>query len=257
VTDPRFDSWLDSLQIRHLADLRFSEVTRALRALSARYVERRGRLTEHGAFDSAGKRAAYALYYSPIHFMTVARIVKALGATQSPGLRLVDLGCGPGAAGAAWASQVTRSTLVGIDSYPWAIAEAAATYRAFGLAHETRRANAARIALPRSANAIVAGWMLNELDVDSRRSMRTKLLQASREGVAVLIVEPISGRISPWWNEWADEFRRVGGRADEWRFPVELPEIVQRLDRAAGMDHEELKARSIYVGSGLRPHAES
>ena len=33
--DARFDRWLAALEARHLADLTFSEVARALRALSA------------------------------------------------------------------------------------------------------------------------------------------------------------------------------------------------------------------------------
>ena len=180
ITDPRFYQWLEGLEARHLSDLRFSELTRALRALSARYVERRGRLLERGAFDTAGKRAAYALYYSPLHFITVTLIVKALGAARLGGVTL-DLGCGAGAAGAAWASQLRPSMVVGVDANPWAIAEAALTYGAFDLAHETRRGNAARLALPRSTNTIVVGWMLNEVDEGSRDAIRTKLLQAATQ----------------------------------------------------------------------------
>jgi hypothetical protein len=40
----------------------------------------------------------------------------------------------------------------------------------------------------------------------------------------------------------------VGGRADEWRFRAELPPIVAKLDRAAGLDHRELTARSLWIG---------
>ena len=36
-----FDTWLHALDERHLADLTFPEVSRALRALSSAYVERR------------------------------------------------------------------------------------------------------------------------------------------------------------------------------------------------------------------------
>ena len=39
----------------------------------------------------------------------------------------------------------------------------------------------------------------------------------------------------------------AGGRADDWRFNVTLPIIVERLDRAAGLKHRELKARSLYI----------
>jgi len=43
------------------------------------------------------------------------------------------------------------------------------------------------------------------------------------------------------------EARALGGRADEWRFTADLPDIVLRLDRAAGLNHREVTARSIYI----------
>ena len=50
-------------------------------------------------------------------------------------------------------------------------------------------------------------------------------------------------------------FTRIGGRADEWRFPIQLPDWLARLDRAAGLRHDELTARSIYVGSTTHERA--
>ena len=78
-----FQEWLTALERRHLADLRVPEVTRALRALSSAYVERRRQTTSaggrhvHGALDSAGKRAAFALFYAPLHFIAVSEVVRA------------------------------------------------------------------------------------------------------------------------------------------------------------------------------------
>ena len=42
--DPLTSAWLEALERRHLADLTVSEVSRALRALSSCYVERRDKL---------------------------------------------------------------------------------------------------------------------------------------------------------------------------------------------------------------------
>ena len=130
-----FDEWMRALEARHLADLRFSEVSRGLRALSAAYVERRGRLREGTALSGAGKRAAFALFYAPIHYLLVRTIVEKLGASYGSSKTLVDLGCGTGAAGAAWGSAApgSRPRVLGIDRHPWTLVEAAATYRAFGL----------------------------------------------------------------------------------------------------------------------------
>ena len=66
--------WMAALETRHLADLRFAEVTRALRALSSAYVERRHKVASGSALDSAGKRAAFALYYGPLHFIATQHV---------------------------------------------------------------------------------------------------------------------------------------------------------------------------------------
>lgn len=246
MSDTRRDRWLAALEARHLANLRFAEVTRALRALSSIYVERRDRLAGQSALDTAGKRAAYAMYYSPLHFLTVEAVVHALGATR-PMRRLLDLGCGAGAAGAAWASALaTPPAILAVDTLPWALDEATFTYRSVGLDSETRRLHAARMTLPRGVDAVVAGWMVNELDAASRHALLPTLLRAAKSGTSVLIVEPIATRVSPWWPEWARAFVDAGGRQDEWRLPMALPDLVKRLDVAAGLRHDVLTARSIY-----------
>jgi SAM-dependent methyltransferase len=250
MIDNAFTQWLDALEKRHLANLQFAEVTRALRALSSTYIERRGRLAERSAFDSAGKRAAYALYYSPLHFLTVRMISDALGPSQHALGVVLDLGCGAGAAGAAFASQRSgRPIVVGVDAHPWAVAEAAFTYRTFKLDGTVKRGDAARVTIPRKTEAIILGWVLNEVDTQTRDALRLKLLQAATSGAELLIIEPISRRISPWWNDWRRAFEPLGARADEWTFPAELPELLQGLARAAGLRHEHLKAKSLYVAS--------
>jgi hypothetical protein len=95
--------------------------------------------------------------------------------------------------------------------------------------------------------------MVNELGDEWRAELLTKLLDAGGRGVATLILEPIATRVAPWWPEWVNAFTRIGGRADEWRFPIQLPDWLARLDRAAGLRHDELTARSIYVGSTASP----
>jgi hypothetical protein len=47
-----FQSWLADLERRHLADLRFSEVTRGLRALSSTCVQRRARPARRSAWTA-------------------------------------------------------------------------------------------------------------------------------------------------------------------------------------------------------------
>jgi hypothetical protein len=70
------EAWVQALEARHLADLTFSEVSRALRALSSAYVERRARLSSGAALSGAGKRAAFALFYGPLHYLLVKHVAR-------------------------------------------------------------------------------------------------------------------------------------------------------------------------------------
>ena len=74
------EPFLTALEERHLANLTRSEVTRALRALSSCYVERRGKLESGAPLDGAGKRAAFALFYGPLHFIIISEVLRALDA---------------------------------------------------------------------------------------------------------------------------------------------------------------------------------
>jgi Methyltransferase domain len=240
-----------ALEARHLADLTFAEVSRALRSLSSAYVERRGRLREGAALDGRGKRAAFALFYGPLHYLLMRELIRALPGATSLAPTLVDLGCGTGAAGAAWALAADggRSPrIVGIDCHPWPLAEAADTYRAFGLTARVQRADAASVPL-RSPSAVLAAFTLNEMSSGSRDALLRRLLDRRTAGDAVLVVEPIARSVTPWWARWRHAVVSAGGRADEWRFAVELPALAARLDRAAGMDHRELTARSLWLSA--------
>lgn len=247
MSDPVL-AWLEALETRHLAKLRFSEVSRALRALSSTYVERRGGLSRGAALKGAGKRAAFALFYGPLHFFVIREIVRTLGA--SGGVRpIVDLGCGTGVAGAAWSLALARpSRLVGVDRHRWAIGEAGWTYRALGL-HATMVMNdVTRHRLPGAGAGIVAAYCLNELDRPSRDAMRERLLDAAGRGARVLVVEPVAGGVVPEWPDWVAGVQAAGGRADQWRFELELPDIVRKLDRAVGLNHRTVTARSLWMG---------
>ena len=247
-----FSVFLNQLEERHLADLRFSEVTRALRALSSAYVERRETALAGGAaLDGAGKRAAFALYYGPIHFLLVQHIIRELGLMPAAGT-IVDLGCGTGVGGAAAATATGASHVLGIDTHPWALEEARFTYRSLGLRGETRRGHAAKARFPPDTSLIVAAFVVNELkDADRAvllRELSTPGSRFSNPGSRrVLVIEPISRRISPWWPEWEKAFVAAGGRSDEWKFRIDPPPIVKRLARAAGLHPEVLTARSLLV----------
>jgi SAM-dependent methyltransferase len=245
-----FADWLAALEARHLADLRVPEVTRALRALSAAYVERRRPGPQgavHGTLDSAGKRAAFALFYAPLHFLTTYFAVLKYGAEQPAPSHILDLGCGTGAAGAAWAVAASSSPQVtGIDRHPWVVDEARRTYKDCGVDGRARQGDITRIPMPRPGGAVVAAYLLNELPEATRRQVEDRLLTAASQGVRVLVLEPIARGVTPWWEGAASRVAAAGGRADQFRFPVELPPMLRLFDKAAGLNHRELTVRTLY-----------
>ena len=246
TSDDRFLRWTDALTARHLSVLTPTEVARALRALSSCYVERREKLAAGEALGSAGKRAAFALFYAPAHFLITAAVIRALNAREVA--RVVDLGCGTGAAGAAWAVEAGNIAVTGFDRHPWAVAEASWTYKFFGLRGTARRLDVARMRLrAEHRSGVVAAYTVNELAADARSAMLAQLLDVGRRGTRVLILEPISRRTVPWWGEWETAVQQAGGRSDEWRFPSALPSRQLDLARAAGLDPKDLTARSLYL----------
>jgi hypothetical protein len=116
-----FERWVKALEARHLSSLTFQEVRKGLQALSSLYVERRSRIAGGGAMDGAGKRAAFALFYGPLHFLLVEEIVRRLGVacpgrTSPHPVKILDIGCGTAAAGSAWALQCGhRPAVTGVE----------------------------------------------------------------------------------------------------------------------------------------------
>jgi SAM-dependent methyltransferase len=248
----RFGEWVQTNERRQLSELTFPEVSRALRALSSAYVERRHRLDAGAALDGAGKRAAFALFYAPLHFLLVRHVVESLQAAAPRTPAIVDLGCGTGAAGAAWAAAFPRGnepSVIAVDRHSWAASEARETYRAFGLRARVRVGDALGMPLPPRA-AVVAAFTVNELEADARGRLLKLLVAHAKGGGSVLVVEPLAGFVAPWWGEWRRAGEEVGGRTDEWRLQTELPAIVAKLDRAAGMNHREITGRSLYMSPG-------
>jgi hypothetical protein len=238
--------WQAKAEARYLADLRPAEVARALRALSSAYVERRHAVPS--GLESAGKRAAFALYYAPLHFVATWRVLAAIDAVAEAPQTIVDLGCGTGAAGAAWAHATGgTSRIVGIDRHRWAATEAGWTYHALGLHGHARAGDATRVPRSRAGTAIVAAYLLNELAPDARRRLEDGLLESAAQGARVLVLEPIARAITPWWNDTAARVVAAGGRADEWRFETDLPAATALLGKAAGLNSREMKVRSLYV----------
>jgi hypothetical protein len=245
-TDP-VGAWLSALDARHLADLKPAEVTRALRALSSCYVERRAKLARGAALDGAGKRAAFALFYGPQHLLIVRHVARALELAGSV-RRVFDLGCGTGVAGAAVALEAPGAAIEGFDLNRWAVREANWTYQVLGVDGRATITNISKVRMHSAPGALVlAAYAVNEIPDESRDRLLPRVLDARTRGAAVLVIEPIGRRTNLWWGTWSAAFTAAGGRDDDWRFPVPLPPRQRALAKAAGLSVSELTARSLYL----------
>jgi hypothetical protein len=264
----RLEAWLHALEARQLADLTFQELSRSVRALSSAYVERRSTLARGSALSGAGKRAAFALFYGPLHFLLVHHIVQALGEPFTRVGTILDLGCGTGASGAAWALACDEpARLTGIDRHPWAVEESRRTLSDLQLRGSSRVDDLTRVltaAAPaehgwdrveryrseasRQREGVLLAYSVNEVSPAALRSaLLDALMRRANAGARILVVEPLAGNVAPWWESWATRFTAAGGWSDEWRVPTELPHIVEKIDRAAGLNHRELKGRSLAI----------
>jgi SAM-dependent methyltransferase len=247
----KLGQWLGAAEARYLSDMRVQEITRALRALSSAYVERRERGTGQrvqGALDTAGKRAAFALYYAPLHFIAVIEAVRALHGVDTALNHITDLGCGTGAAGAAWAiAAESRPSVIGIDRHPWAVAEARWTFAQLGLKGHAKQGDVERLPPARSSEGIVAAYTLNELSDAARTRIEQQLLERARKGARLLIVEPLARGVAPWWDGTAKRLIERGGRTDEWKMTIEVPSVVRLLGTAAGLNYRELRFQTMFL----------
>jgi hypothetical protein len=260
--DTGIDRWIGALIERHTRELTRQELLRAIRALSTRYVERRHAGWRGGTLDSAGKRAAFAGFFAPLHLLITAAVLDRLGRAERGVDELLDLGCGTGVASAAWALSLTDAppSVVGVDLNPWVLGEARWNWRALGVHGRVRRGDlvAAAEALsqttpPHLRNrrlGVVLGWSVNELTHSDRRRLLDallRLLSRARQRVSLLIVEPIARTVSPWWDDWTAALAAIGATDFEIEECRRLPAPLAALDQEAGFDRTSLKARALWL----------
>ncbi len=243
------DAWIEAARERVAPGLSFPEIRKAVQAVSSLYVERRASVGLGAkTTESAGKRAAFATYYAPLHLLIARRAASMLPDAVRKSIRRVhDLGCGTGASGVGFVQGCGGALEVhGLDRSGWALSEARHTFAQFGVAGRTRRA-AIPEALPklRPGDAVVAGWSANELEADARARLLDFLMEAVRGGNPIVLIEPLAKRIAPWWPTFARALVAYGVRDVEIRFEPPLPRWIERLDEASGLDHRELRARAL------------
>ena len=243
-----FERWVTGSSARALESLTFAEIRKGAQALSSLYVERRGegRVAERSV-EGRGKRAAFATYYAPLHFLATAGVVLQAGEEfLSEVERVHDLGCGTGAAGAAVAALAARPIeLRGLDRSGWALAEAKQSYAEFGA-----RARVKRGTLPRDwprklgpGDLVVLGWMVNELADAQRDQVLEAAGRAVEGGAKLLLLEPLAGRVSPWWSEWSPRFEALSIAPGQCKWQIARPGWIAQLDKASLLNHRSIGAR--------------
>ena len=117
-------------------------------------------------------------------------------------IALTDLGCGTGAAGAAWALECAECDVVGLDRNAWAVAEAQWTYRTLGIRGRAFKADVDGMRLYVGAGRADRCRLHGQRTAGSRargiarRACSTRTSRATR----ILIVEPIARRMAGWWT---------------------------------------------------------
>lgn len=252
-----FDDWLADVVARHGEQLTFTEIRKGVQALSTLYVERHreGRLAARSV-DGLGKRAGLATYYAALHFLTTIHAVEMVGDELAAPARILDLGCGTGAVGAAAALGLGGAApprIVGIDRSGWALDEARKTWESFGLLGQTERTDLPHgMPKPVRGDLVCCGWFLSELGEDERQTMLRRFRSAIRRGVQLLILEPLSTKTSPWWAEWAASLTGGGIRDELVRVAIKRPRFIADMDKAAHLDHQLIGAR-VFVGPAVAP----
>jgi len=256
-----FDRWLEETAQRYSPPLAFREIRRGVQALSSLYVERRvgGDLSAR-AHRGAGKRAALATYFAPLHFLTAHHALNALaGESWTPPSRIWDLGCGTGALGAALARGFeTVPEVIAIDRSGFALREARHTYRAFGIYARTRRGRLPAALPPAAAGELWSfGFVLNELEEDARATSLNSVSEALELGVRLFIVEPLAGPVTPWWSRWCEKLARFGVMEHLVKRAINRPEWIGRLDRASRLNHRIVGCRVLAGPSVPVPNSDS
>jgi SAM-dependent methyltransferase len=252
--EARFQAWIAAAAGRE--PLRFPEIRKGVQALSARYVEgRKAGGVGAGAFGGAGLRAAFASFYAPLHFLTTFAVASTLPVSFRTGLaRVVDLGAGTGAVGAALALAAGGAEVLALDRSAWALGEARHTFAAFAVSGRTRRVELPA-GVPRlsTSDLVAAGWLLNEGGPALRARLGGVFARALREGARVLVLEPLARGVSPWWDDFAAELAPAGAASALMKWTIERPDWIARLDAAAGLDHREIGARVLWRATAHDP----
>ena len=247
--DDRFTHWIAALEAKHFAELTFPEVSRSLRALSSNYVERRHKLGgRRGAVWRRETRRVRPVL-RPSSLSPPRAYHRA--STAAPRLlsrrwsTLVAAPARPAPRGRQRASR--RLGWSGSTDIHGRWVKRRRPIAPSGFQRLCARATSQTPRCPRVRRRSSRRSRSTSSTMPIGMRCSTRLLKRGTDRDRVLIVEPLAGFVARWWNRWRDAFEAAGGRTDEWRLRTELPPIVAKLDRAAGLNHREITGRSLWL----------
>lgn len=237
--------YLQAIYQRYFNNLTFQELRRSIQVLSSLYVERRQELRKKG-IAGRGKRAAFALYYGALHFLAVQDLVSKLALDVLLLTDIVDLGCGTLATGIAWTMAMKKPPrLLGIEQQAWAANEARWAIQTTGLHGNVRVGDIVTTPWKGERVGVLCAFILNELDDSERDKMANTLLVQEKPNRVTLVIEPIGNRTTPWWPIWKERVLLKNGREDVWALDLALPDWLQNLERASGLNHQPYKVKTL------------
>ena len=152
---------------------------------------------------------------------------------------------------AALALACGATRMLALDRSAWALGEARRSFAALGVAGRTRRVELpAGVPPARPGDLLCAGWTLNECRPELRARIVAQLTRALDKGARVIVLEPLARGAAPWWDDLAAELAPRGFSSELHKYSIERPDWIERLDRAAGLDHREVGARVLWGPQG-------
>lgn len=248
----RFDRWLEQNLERYQQTLTFTEIRKGVQALAELYSHQPPpEDLASRIIDGQGKRAALATYYAALHFLTAYHAREMVGIGEgAPVRRVIDLGSGSGAAGAAVAAGLAAPPrLLALDRSGWALDETRETWRAFGLSGQVQRVELPAH-LPRCSpgDLLCLGWIVSALEPASRRTLLRKLTAMVKRGLGLLLLEPAAVSAEQWWPTLREQLAPYGIREELVRVSIRRPRFIQDMDKAARQDHQVIGARVLASG---------
>ena len=212
---------------------------------------------------------AYALYYTPINFAKMLRLLSETTVPAEGPLSILDYGCGPGTAGLACLHYFGERCH--IDAYDKSSAMTAAGKRLLARSENSTRVTFMESLPPegKKYHLIIAANVLNELKPQAQKDLLTKFTKQLTEQGSIVLLEPALQQttralmgLRDWFLDTFADFvprfpctRRdhcpmLAQDPEGWchgTLKWEAPQLVQQLDEVAGFNKHRIKYAGMVI----------